>query len=468
MLQYEHALAVKESGKPAEAREMFEALAQQFPGRAEATSAIWQAAQISRERVSADLDRWRRTVARPGARPEEVAAARQAVERLLGSLRQLVVPLEAQAEDLGRTAPGSEAHLRMGYESAWCHRVLAEAEIEAVIGRMREESRRALAAKLAAESPPRSLPQGFVPPEVPIADVPVQASEMAARAQYRRLMAAAPASPLAAQARLELAEMLIQRGDEATAAELLGAALRTDPPAGLADRIRTRLAACLLAGGDLAAALPHIQALSLDPSGPVAIEARYLAGEAALRVGDHERAASILAPFRDDGRFQNTPGLSDRALLGLGRAYAQGGRWDESRRPYEVLVQRFPESALAEEAWYGIGWAWQKLGRHDDAVRCYAEVTRRTVAEVAAKAQFQIGLCRLEQKRYTEAASALLAVPYTYGYAEWSAAGWCEAGRVYAMTSQPAQAAGCFERVLKEYAASPWARVARLRLSELK
>jgi tetratricopeptide (TPR) repeat protein len=468
MIHYEHALAVKESGKTAEARQMFEALAAQFPGRAEATSALWQAARAARELVAAGLAESRRALARPDARPPDIAAARQAVGAGLEALRQGVAALEAQAENVGQAAPGFDAHLRLLYEAAWCHRTIAQAETDAVMDRLRRESLQALQAKLAAESPPRALPQGYVPAEVPLASVPVQASEMAARAQYRRLIGAAPSSPLAAQARLELAEMLIERGDEDGAADLLGEALRTNPPPGLADRLHTRLAACLLARDDLQRARPHIEAASASPSGAAAVEARYLAGEAALRQGDWQKAASLLAAFRDEAPFQNVPGLSDRALDSLGRACAQGGQWDASRQAYEVLVQRFPRSAFADEARYGIGWAHQKQNRHDEAVRAYAEVTRRTVAEVAARAQLQIGLARLEQKRFAEAVSALLVVPYTYAYADLGAAAWCEAGRAHAMASQSAQAARCWQRVVKDYPASPWAQVARLRLSELR
>ena len=63
----------------------------------------------------------------------------------------------------------------------------------------------------------------------------------------------------------------------------------------------------------------------------------------------------------------------------------------------------------------------QQQKNYDGAVNTYTQVTQRTAAEVGAKAQLQIGLCRLEQQRFNEAATALLVVPFTYDYPELSA-----------------------------------------------
>ena len=59
-----------------------------------------------------------------------------------------------------------------------------------------------------------------------------------------------------------------------------------------------------------------------------------------------------------------------------------------------------------------------------------------TATEIGAKAQLQIGLCRLEQKRYPEAATALLVVPFTYDYPEWNAVALVEAARTFGELKQ--------------------------------
>src|SRR5205085_1838045 len=132
-----------------------------------------------------------------------------------------------------------------------------------------------------------------------------------------------------------------------------------------------------------------------------------------------------LAIFRDQPQFHNVPGVSDRALLRLGHALAHLGQWDASRQAHEALAGRFNTSPWIHEARYGIGWALQSQKQYDQAVNYYQLVTAATATETAAKAQLQIGLCRLEQKRYAEAVSALLVVPFTFDYPELNAVALC-------------------------------------------
>jgi TolA-binding protein len=87
---------------------------------------------------------------------------------------------------------------------------------------------------------------------------------------------------------------------------------------------------------------------------------------------------------------------------------------------------------------------------------------------LAAKAQLQIGLCRLEQKRYPEATTALLVVPFTYDYPELSAVALCEAARTLGEQKQHDQASRLLQRVIRDHPESKWAQVAKERLEALK
>ena len=144
------------------------------------------------------------------------------------------------------------------------------------------------------------------------------------------------------------------------------------------------------------------------------------------------------------------------------------GQWDQSRQAFETLVGRFPQSPFVADARYGIGWSWQNQKNYDQAVAAYAQVTTSTAAEVAARAQLQMGLCRLEQKRHPEAANALLVVPFTYDYPDLSALALCEASRVFVEMKQPLQATKLLERVIKDHPNSQWAEVAKQRLVEIR
>jgi TolA-binding protein len=196
-------------------------------------------------------------------------------------------------------------------------------------------------------------------------------------------------------------------------------------------------------------------------------QAHYRAGEAILELGDFSQAVTRLAIFRDQQPFQNVPNLTDRALLRLGHAYEKMKQWDQSRQAHEQVVGRFPQSPWVNEACYGIGWAWQNQKQYDQAVNMYNQVIAATAAEVAARAQLNIGLCRLEQKKYVEAANAFLIVSTTYDYPELTAAALTEAARAYAALKEHAKAERLLRRVLKDHPKSHWSEVAQERLREV-
>ena len=469
LLQYEHGLAVKETGKLPEARAIFDALLKQFPDHPAAVNAVWRAGQTRREELLAQLAAARQAAAKGGAKPEEIAAANQAVDAALKELSLTVASLQAQAAALGRKAPGSEPQLRMLYEIAWCYRALADAEIEAARQKLQREAIEDAQHRLAKVAPPNQPPPALSPPPIPLALIPVRMPEQAACDTYERLIAAAPAAPLAAQARLELAEMLAQRGNADAVARLLADALEKAPPPELADQARVRLAEALLAKDDAKGALGHVQPILRNPKNPLLPQAAYLAGEAYSRLQDWPKAIEQLVPFRDRGEFQNIPGLSDRALLALGRACANAGQWDPSRQAYEILAQRFQQSDLVDDALYGAGWAWQSQKQFDNAVNVYTQLTRRSAGEAAAKAQLQIGLCRLEQKRFPEAAQALAAVAYTYDYPDLAAQACCGAATAYLELKQPLEAGKLWRKVIKDYPQqAKWVQIAQQKLAEVK
>jgi TolA-binding protein len=120
------------------------------------------------------------------------------------------------------------------------------------------------------------------------------------------------------------------------------------------------------------------------------------------------------------------------------------------------------------EARFGMGWAQQNAGQFDPAVNSYNAVIANTANELAAKAHLQIGLCRLEQKRYGDAATSLLVVPFTFDYPDLSAAALTEAARALTEDKKPEQAERLLRRVLKDYPNSEWAKVAQKRLEDLK
>jgi TolA-binding protein len=476
LVQYHLGLALKESGKVPEARGLFESIVKQFPNGSLVADAAWRDGQCRKELAVARIETARKITAKPDAKPEELAAARKEIDEGFNAIRGVGQYFRDQAAVLAQKKPGSptllQGQLRMHYEAAWAYRLAADAEIAVTQDKLSQEAlqkRIEELKKLAAANPGQQYPPPRAP-EIPLKDVPLQPSEQAARDQYKALLAASADAPLVQHARLELAEMHATRGEYDPAVQLLADGLDQEPPAEMEERMRLRLGDCLLAKNDPKGAAEQFAHVADKPMSPLAPEARYRTGECFALLKDWSRAIEQWVPFRDQGPMQNLPNLSDRALLRLGHAYAHAGQWDQSRSAMDTLLGRFPQSPWRFDARYGVGWAFQNQKQYDPAIGVYTQVTRETAAEMAAKAQLQIGLCRRDQKRLPEAALALLVVPFTYDYPEWSAAALYEAARIFKDMQPPdkEQASALLKRLLKDYPESPWAKPAREQLEAAK
>jgi cellulose synthase operon protein C len=468
LLQYHHGLALKESGKRAEARTVLEGVIKGSPNRPEAAEAALRWGQSLKEDGLTKIGEAQKKLANPGLKSEEKAAANKALEDGLKDVRDAVTYLETQADGLKARQPPVEARARMLYEAAWGSRTVGDIEATAVRTKLQQERWEKLKDQVAKKTPPGQTPPSVPLPVVPMADVPLQPAEQKARSDYRALIDSFPDLSLTGDARFELAELHADRNDHDTAIKMLRETLDKEPPADLTDKIRVRLGACLVAKGDNKAALGQFAAVYANAKSPYAGQAYYRAGESQLALGEAAEAVKLLAVFRDRPEFQNLAGVTDKALLRLGHALAQQKQWDASRQAHEQVVGRFPQSGWVHEARYGIGWAHQNQNHIDEAVNVYQQVANGTATEIGAKAQLQIGLCRLEQKRYPEAATALLVVPFTYDYPEWNAVALVEAARTFGELKQNEQAVKLLQRVIRDYPDSKWAEVAKERLAGIK
>jgi tetratricopeptide (TPR) repeat protein len=468
LLQYHHGVALREADKRPEARAALELVVRVGYERPEAGEAALRFGQCLKEEAEAKLAEGRKKLAQPNLNPQDQAAARKQVEEGARDVTEAAKYLIAQADGLGQKQPAAEARARMLYEAAWAAREVGEVEIEQAREKIRQELWQKRRDEVAKQTPPGAPAPFLPPPEVPLALIPVQPSESQARAHYQALIAAFPDVAVNADARFELAEMLGQRGEHDAAVKLLREAIDKEPRPELTDKVRVRLGDALLLKGDAKAALAHFNTVAANAMSPAAPQALYRAGEAYLALKDPAEAVKRLAAFRDQGPLQNLPGLTDRALLRLGFALGLLEQWEPSRQAYEQVVNRFGNGPWTNDARYGMGWAYQKMGQFDNAVHWYGQVTANVVTEPAARAQLNVGLCRLAQKRYPEASSALLVVPFTYDYPELAALALVEAARALAEDKQTAHAVKLLERVVRDYAPTQAAAAAKKRLAELK
>ncbi len=455
LLRYHHGLALREANLQPEARGMFEAVIKQAGNRPEAAEAALRLGQCLREEGHQKFEAFRKALS-AAKKPDQVMAAQKILDEGFKLIRDSASYLEGQAEQLKKVEAAQEARARMLYEAAWAWRDLAEPEVAAARDKAQQEEVKKLGPKASL------LPI----PEIPLVKIPVQPAEKKVRGLYQALIDQFAELPLATDARFEMAELLSERQEHDQAIKLLSEGLDREPAQEMTEKIRLRLGAAHAAKGNLKGALAQFEAVAQNPKSPMFAQAHYRAGECLLQNGQLEEAVQRLKIFRDQGPFQNIPGLTDRALLRLGHALANLKRWDESRQTLERMVNQFGGSSWIDEGRYALGWAMLHQNQHDQAAAAFSQVAARNATELGARAQLQIAICRLLQKRYPEAANASLVVPFTYDYPEISAFALVTAAQAHAEMKQTDQAVRLLERVLREYPQSPAAEAARRHLAE--
>jgi TolA-binding protein len=468
LLQYHQAVALREAGKFGDARGLFDNVARTAGTRPEASDAALRSGQCLLQEAHAKIDAAHKRLATPNLKPEEIQATNNALNEGYNQVRQVVQYFEQQTEQWRQKQPTAEGRARMYYEAAWANRTLAGPEVTAARTKIQQDLLKKAHEEALKKDPNWKPPAIVAPPDVPLSAVPLTPSETKCRGMYQTLIKEFTDLPLAIDGRFELAELLAERDDFAPALQLLTQAIDKEPGPELTEKIRLRLGALYAAKKDVKSALEQFDAVANNPKSPLAGQAHYRAGECLLVMKDYAKASARLAIFRDNPQFHNVPGVSDRALLRLGHALAFQNQWPQSRQAHEILVGRFGGSPWVHEGRYGMAWAFQNEKQYDQAVNFYSQVAAGTSTELGAKAQLQIGLCRLEQKRFPEASAALLVVPFTYDYPELSAIALCEAARSLVEEKKPDQAEKLLQRVIKDHPQSEWAKVAKERLEALK
>lgn len=462
LLKYHQAVAQMETGYAADARKLFDEVAQAAkdkPVGAEATLRAGQCRLIEgRKQINDGLQ----ARAAAGNDPGKKAAAEQQIQQGRTAIFDTAELWVRRCDELKQPLPGEPARGRMLYDAAWAYRELAAEEILQAT----EQARKDAQAKLPPNSPPVALPKGKVPPT---------RCEQKAFDAYKKLGDEFPDAALAVEARLEYAELLAERDAHADAVKVLKEALDkepTDRPVSTetTERIRLRLGGCLFATKQYADAAKQFDAVAGNERSGVRAQALYRSGESHAAAGQPAKAVEKLLPFRDKQEYQQIGGVSDRAVLRLGFAQIGAKKADDAKGTFEVFLTRFgPQNPFAPEVRYGLGLVHQAKGSHDEAVKAFEAVTAATQSEVAAKAQLQIGQCRMAQKKYADAASAFLLVPYTYDYPDLGFAATLEAARAFEEDKKPAEAEKLLNKVIKDAPADgEWQKAAKERLGKLK
>jgi tetratricopeptide (TPR) repeat protein len=518
LIQYHQATALREAGKLEEARALFDTVTRNVQDRPEGWDAALRAGQCQKEQGEKRIADGRKMLASTN-KPEDRAKAEKLISDGVNDLRSAVAylanqegPLKSRKVEGDAKAVLDRTRSRLMYEAAWGWRAVADIEIEAAREKLRLERLEKRRADLSKGRPAGSPPPQVTVARVRLSEVPVQPAETQARTAYENLIKTFPELAVNADARFELAELQAMRGGHAAAIKMLQGALEgeREPSPELTDKIKLRLGACMLDQGTrqiaeaqrklalgvkptekaglekqiadgkkkIESAMEQLQAVTSNEKSKVLTHAVYREAECLLQLGKTDEAIKLLVRFRDVGPYQNVPGLSDRALLRLGAALSEQAKsepaktapakWEQARGAYQAVIDRTGgNSPWTHEARYGIAWMYQSTGKYGEAVNTYNQVIAGTTTELAARAQLNIGLCRLAEKKPTEAVAALLVVPFTYDYPEVNALALLEAARALHEDKKTGQAVNLLKRVIRDYPESPQAAAARKQLTDL-
>ncbi len=177
LLQYHQGVALREAGKRAEARAVFDVVVKQAPDRPEAADAALRFGQCLKDDGQQKIADAAKKLATPNLKPEEMAAAQQMMNDGVKDLHDAVQYLGAQAEQMKAKQPASESRARMYYEAAWACRALADLEVQAARDKMQQDLWQKNKDEIAKKTPPGQQPPAVPPPVVPLTAVPLQPSE---------------------------------------------------------------------------------------------------------------------------------------------------------------------------------------------------------------------------------------------------------------------------------------------------
>ncbi|MEZ6139647.1 MAG: tetratricopeptide repeat protein [Zavarzinella sp.] len=472
-LRYQHGLALQQWGKYQEAFTLFKTIPSMVPQSDLLLEAELRASQCRIQVVKKQFDEARQKLQEAGNDAGKISQAKSVVNDRLNDVIRAGSEALQMAQNTRTTFSAAPARERLFYEAAWAARYAGEYEIREAQNRKQKQQWLDLRSQAKKE-----LPEGadlpYIPqPVIAVKDVTVQHGENVARSCYNHLIKEFSDTILSVDARLELAEMHLMREEYDPAIQLLKDANDLEPSGdefptqAVLDKVKVRLGTCLAAKKEWDDARNHLEAVANNEQSPVRAQAILQLGECLLAKGDHQDAAKWLTIFKDNGQFHWVNGVSDQAVVRLGQALAGTKQWDAARQAYDLVPQRYGSSRWMPEARYGMGWAFQQQGQHDQAVQSYQQVINLVSSDLAAKAHLQIGLCRLEQKRYGDAVAALLIVPYTFDERDLHPIALCEAARALVADGKPAQAKRLLERVVKDYPKDPWAAIAKERLTAL-
>lgn len=297
-------------------------------------------------------------------------------------------------------------------------------------------------------------------------------------AVYRTLVSEYPASVHSREARLELGQHLFNKGAYTEArkwfSELIEkASAEGEAPGGkeLLERGRFGLAYAAFEEDDFEQARALFDKVSENSASELSPRATFQAARSwMLSSGEREavKRYNLLV-----GELKPKAGeFYEESLFRLGECYNRLREYPEASKVLQKLLDEFPEGDLQYEALFALGYSLQFQDDYDGAVKAFREVVDGTGTVVAARSQFQIGECSMDQKKYRQAAREYLSVVAGFDfdgpYRDWFRKALLAAGIAYQADGDNKNAATQWQELIEGYPESVEAKAAKTRLQSGK
>lgn len=218
-------------------------------------------------------------------------------------------------------------------------------------------------------------------------------------------------------------------------------------------------------GGDLEHAKASMRAFVLKyPNSRLADDALYLIGWVEFQQHDY---SSAIGEFRKLLDTYPTGDQAVRALYTIGDAQYNNGELDNALETYRQVIRRYPSHPLAVEAARSMQYALQGMGRVDEALAIADTLINANPQSVAAEEfTFKKAEIFYSGKNYSNAASELEAFMKKYPSAERQDEALYMLGMTYLNMKDVGQARNAFNDLEKKYAASSFVPKSKLELAE--
>ena len=311
---------------------------------------------------------------------------------------------------------------------------------------------------------------------------------------YMRVLERYPQSPFVGDAAAGMQYALIGLDDEERANRLIDDFAIRYPNSPVVPELRFRQAEVKYQSGKLGEALADFRLFVRSYSNtPLLPDAYYYLGiiyseqgrtaeaEAALnrvvtsypqstRSADAGRQLGRL--FLDQARYQEALDVyrrvernaSDDAFLAAEARYGQGqallglGQTAEAETMLREAVDAAPNNPDSAPAMLGLARVYQQQGRTNNALQYYRRVVSLSRDEAGAEALYYLGSLLLEEGQARDAIEELSRMPVLYaGFLDWLAKGYLQQARAFRSLGQTGDASRLYDRVIQEYAGTPYA-----------